>query len=225
MLAFDGDLRLRRQPQRRADPETDFTVLLSHSLDEWGAHDAALEGLARAIRAGFERADTAEWEEQVEREVKGGTQVLLLRGTHLPQSAESGSVVVFDDITHLLQAQRDAAWAEVARRLAHEIKNPLTPIQLSAERLQHKLAPKLADADAEMLGRSTQTIVNQVMALKRMVDAFSQYARTPEPSMQELDINQLAREVLTLYESLGSSIRLELAPRLPPVIGDAISCG
>jgi len=222
VLAFDGNLRLRSaNPSARQILETDFTALLSRNLDEWGRHDAALEGLARAIRAGFGRADTAEWEEQIEREVKGGTQVLLLRGTHLPQSAESGSVVVFDDITHLLQAQRDAAWAEVARRLAHEIKNPLTPIQLSAERLQHKLAPKLADADAEMLGRSTQTIVNQVTALKRMVDAFSQYARTPEPAMQELDLNKLAREVLTLYESLGSSIRLDLAPRLPPVIGDA----
>jgi len=128
--------------------------------------------------------------------------------------------VVFDDITHLLQAQRDAAWAEVARRLAHEIKNPLTPIQLSAERLQHKLATKLAREDAEILARSTQTIVNQVTALKRMVDAFSQYARAPEPSMKALDLNKLVREVLTLYESLGSSIRLDLAPQLPPVIGD-----
>jgi nitrogen fixation/metabolism regulation signal transduction histidine kinase len=148
--------------------------------------------------------------------------VLLLRGSRLPQGAEAGCVVVFDDITHLLQAQRDAAWAEVARRLAHEIKNPLTPIQLSAERLQLKLAPKLVDIDAEMLARSTQTIVNQVTALKQMVDAFSQYARTPEPSMEELDLNQLVSEVLTLYESLGSSIKLELAPQLSRVIGDAV---
>jgi two-component system, NtrC family, nitrogen regulation sensor histidine kinase NtrY len=129
--------------------------------------------------------------------------------------------VVFDDITHLLQAQRAAAWAEVARRLAHEIKNPLTPIQLSAERLQAKLSGKLAAPDADMLGRSTQTIVSQVTALKRMVDAFSQYARTPEPSMRELDLNAVVREVLTLYESLGSRIRLELGRELPAVIGDA----
>ena len=223
VLALDGNLHLRSaNPSAGQILGTDFTALLGRGLDEWSAHDAALDGLARAIRTGFERADSAEWEQQVEREVKGGTQVLLLRGTHLPQSAESGSVAVFDDITHLLQAQRDAAWAEVARRLAHEIKNPLTPIQLSAERLQRKLAPKLADTDAEMLARSTQTIVNQVTALKRMVDAFSQYARTPEPSMRELDLNKLAREVLTLYESLGSSIRLELAPQLPPVVGDAV---
>jgi len=120
------------------------------------------------------------------------------------------------------EALRAAAWAEVARRLAHEIRNPLTPIQLSAERLQSKLAGRLAEADAEVLARSTQTIVNQVAALKSMVDAFSQYARTPEPSIRELDLNALTREVLTLYESsLGPSVRLELAEGLPPVVGDA----
>jgi nitrogen fixation/metabolism regulation signal transduction histidine kinase len=145
----------------------------------------------------------------------------LLRGTRLPESSETGAVVVFDDITHLLQAQRDAAWAEVARRLAHEIKNPLTPIQLSAERLQVKLGGKLPEAEGDMLRRSTQTIVNQVASLKRMVDAFSQYARTPDPSMRALDLNELVREVLTLYESLTPSIRLELSAALPPVIGDA----
>jgi nitrogen fixation/metabolism regulation signal transduction histidine kinase len=121
----------------------------------------------------------------------------------------------------VLQAQRDAAWAEVARRLAHEIKNPLTPIQLSAERLQMKLGPRLEAADAGMLERSTQTIVNQVAALKRMVDAFSQYARAPEPAMRELDLNALVQEILTLYESLGSSIRLELSADLPRIVGDA----
>ncbi len=120
----------------------------------------------------------------------------------------------------MLQAQRDAAWTEVARRLAHEIKNPLTPIQLSAERLQHKLAHRLGAAEAEMLMRSTQTIVNQVRALKDMVDAFRQYARMPEPSLQEIELNALVREVLTLYESLAGWIRLELAPNLPRVVGD-----
>ncbi len=221
VLAFDGTLRLRSaNPSAGQMLETDLTALLGRDLGEWNAHDTALAGLAHTIRAGFEAADTAEWEQQIERELPKGTQVLLLRGTHLLQSEETGSIVVFDDITHLLQAQRDAAWAEVARRLAHEIKNPLTPIQLSAERLQRKLAAKLAAEDAEMLARSTQTIVNQVTALKRMVDAFSQYARAPEPAMKALDLNKLVREVLTLYESLGSSIRLELAPQLPPVTGD-----
>lgn len=223
VIAFDNDLRLRSaNPSTNQILKADFAELLDRDLDKWSKLDPALDGLARTIAAEFGRADVAEWERQVEREVKGGAQVLLLRGSRLPQGAEAGCVVVFDDITHLLQAQRDAAWAEVARRLAHEIKNPLTPIQLSAERLQLKLAPKLMEIDAEMLARSTQTIVNQVTALKQMVDAFSQYARTPEPSMKELDLNQLVSEVLTLYESLGSSIKLELAPQLPPVIGDAV---
>jgi nitrogen fixation/metabolism regulation signal transduction histidine kinase len=222
VLAFDNELRLRSaNPSAGHILGVDFTALLGSPLGQWNARDPALDGLARAIDAEFGRADTAEWERQVERGIKSGVQVLLVRGSRLPQSAEAGCVVVFDDITHLLQAQRDAAWAEVARRLAHEIKNPLTPIQLSAERLQLKLASKLAAIDAEMLTRSTQTIVNQVTALKQMVDAFSQYARTPEPSMKELDLHQLVREVLTLYESLGSSIRLDLAPQLPRVIGDA----
>ena len=131
-------------------------------------------------------------------------------------------MVVFDDITHLAEAQRAAAWVEVGRRLAHEIRNPLTPIQLSAERLQVKLAGKLAEADVEVLTRSTQTIVNQVVALKNMVDAFSQYARTPEPSLREIDLNALTHEVLMLYEaSLGPSVRLDLDAGLPPVVGDA----
>ena len=127
---------------------------------------------------------------------------------------------MFDDITHVLQAQRDAAWTEVARRLAHEIRNPLTPIQLSAERLQHKLADKLGAVDADMLKRSTQTIVNQVSALKNMVEAFRQYARMPEPTRQELDFNELMREVLMLYESLAGRLTVELAPNLPRIVGD-----
>ncbi len=123
-------------------------------------------------------AATRAWEKQVE--LAAGRKVLLLRGSALQPASEAGFVVVFDDITRLLQAQRYAAWGEVARRLAHEIKNPLTPIQLSAERLAHRLADKLWPPDAEMLARSTQTIVKQVAQLKGMVDAFSQYARTPE---------------------------------------------
>ena len=144
-----------------------------------------------------------------------------MRGTRLPGAVDNGYVVVFDDITHLLQAQRDAAWGEVARRLAHEIKNPLTPIQLSAERLERKLADKLNASDAEVLSRSTHTIVNQVAALKSMVDAFAEYARSPQLNLARLDLNQLVREVLTLYESSGVHIDVALAPDLPAVNGDA----
>jgi len=222
VLAFDANERLRSaNPSAALILGIDCAPLLGSPPRAWVDRGSALASLGAAIGSGFAAADTQEWQRQVERDVPGGKQVLLVRGTRLPQGAETGAVVVFDDITHLLQAQRDAAWAEVARRLAHEIKNPLTPIQLSAERLQLKLGGKLAEPDADMLQRSTQTIVNQVAALKRMVDAFSQYARTPDPSMRMLDLNELVREVLTLYESLGSSIRLELATGLPPVVGDA----
>jgi len=223
VLAFDEALRLRGANRSAgAILGADFTPLIGVGPQRWTEHAPELADLGRKIASAFERAGGAEWEEQLERASDGATQLLLLRGTRLPQGAEAGSVVVFDDITHLAEAQRAAAWAEVARRLAHEIRNPLTPIQLSAERLQLKLAGKLADADAEVLARSTQTIVNQVSALKGMVEAFSQYARTPEPSMLELDLNALTRDVLTLYESsLGPVIRLELAPQLPRIVGDA----
>ena len=202
-----------------------FNPLLQLNAAQWGGIDETLRVLSLEIQAGFAEAAGAEWERQVIRTLPTGEQHLLLRGKPLPQDingASAGCVVVFDDVTDVLQAQRDAAWAEVARRLAHEIKNPLTPIQLSAERLQMKLASKLDASDAGMLERSTGTIVNQVAALKRMVDAFSQYARAPDPAMRELDLNSLVHEVLTLYESsLGSSIQLELARTLPLIVGDA----
>ena len=223
VLAFDEELNLRGANRSAgAILGLDLTPLVGVAAAGWPETAPGLAGVGREIAAAFNRAGSQEWEQQVERPLHGRTQLLLLRGTRLPRGAEAGCVVVFDDITHLAEAQRTAAWAEVARRLAHEIRNPLTPIQLSAERLQAKLAGKLAGTDAEVLDRSTHTIVNQVAALKNMVDAFSQYARTPEPSMRELDVNALTREVLTLYESsLGGAVRLDLAPGLPHVVGDA----
>jgi nitrogen fixation/metabolism regulation signal transduction histidine kinase len=222
VLAFDDELHLR-SANRSAHQilSLDCSPLIDRELGAWDALDPSLAPLSALLRTAFASDEPGEWEHQLEREARDGTQVLLLRGSRLAAGSESGHVVVFDDVTHLLQAQRDAAWAEVARRLAHEIKNPLTPIQLSAERVELKLAPKLSGADADMLTRSTRTIVNQVAALKRMVDAFSQYARTPEPAMRELDLNALVREVLTLYESLGSRIALELQTDLPAIYGDA----
>jgi nitrogen fixation/metabolism regulation signal transduction histidine kinase len=223
VLAFDEELNLRAANRSAgAILGLEFAPLVGVAASRWPAIATGVSELGQEIATTFERAGTTQWERQVERPLRDRTQLLLLRGTRLPAGAEGGCVVVFDDITHLAEAQRAAAWAEVARRLAHEIRNPLTPIQLSAERLQAKLADRLSGAEAEMLERSTQTIVNQVSALKGMVDAFSQYARTPEPSMRELDLNALTREVLTLYESsLGGSVRLDLAPQLPAVVGDA----
>lgn len=222
VLAFDEELELRAANRSAGTIlGVDFAPLMGATPERWPEIATGASELAREISSGFERAGGREWEQQVERRWGERSQLLLLRGTPLPQGTERGFVVVFDDITHLAEAQRAAAWAEVARRLAHEIRNPLTPIQLSAERLQLKLEGKLAGGDVDVLSRSTKTIVNQVVALKNMVDAFSQYARSPDAVMRELDINALTREVLVLYESsLGRAVQLELTPGLPPVTGD-----
>ncbi|MBX3589352.1 MAG: HAMP domain-containing protein [Burkholderiaceae bacterium] len=151
----------------------------------------------------------------------GAEQTILARGSILPER-RVGYVIVFDDITEVISAQRAVAWAEVARRLAHEIKNPLTPIQLAAERMQRKLADKLPAPDAELLAKNSQTIVNQVSALKLMVDEFRDYARLPAAQLAPLDLNALADDVLRLYSAAGGrfAIHARLEPGLPPVMGD-----
>jgi nitrogen fixation/metabolism regulation signal transduction histidine kinase len=157
---------------------------------------------------------------QVQFELLQRLAVLLVRGSLLPGASGGGYVVVFDDITQLISAQRAAAWGEVARRLAHEIKNPLTPIQLSAERLQAKLSRKLDIDDATALHRATETIVTQVTALKGMVDDFRDYARTPITRLEGLDLNRLVADVLSLYEQSGTLVQARLQPDLPSVRGD-----
>jgi len=179
---------------------------------------AELDAFAALMRAHFAEQSDKDW--QLELQLKGTGKTLHARGVRLPQATGGGAVVVFDDITRLIQAQRATAWAEVARRLAHEIKNPLTPIQLSAERLQMKLAERLPREDAETLKRSTETIVNQVAALKAMVDDFRDYARLPAPEPAPLDLNQLVTQVLALYENSTVPIAKHLAEPLPPVWAD-----
>jgi nitrogen fixation/metabolism regulation signal transduction histidine kinase len=191
------------------------------SISNHGAHailGTELEGFAAAMRAQFAEHGDKDW--QLELQLKGTGKTLHARGVRLPQATGGGAVVVFDDITRLIQAQRATAWAEVARRLAHEIKNPLTPIQLSAERLEMKLAERLTREDAETLRRSTQTIVHQVAALKAMVDDFRDYARLPAPEPTPLDLNELVRQVLALYENSSVPIAPQLAEALPPVWAD-----
>ncbi len=141
-----------------------------------------------------------------------GRRVLLCRGTPLvrPGDGQEGYVLVFDDITALIKAQRDAAWGEVARRLAHEIKNPLTPIQLSAERLRRKYLKKMPPEDARVLDRATATIVQQVEAMKEMVNAFTDYARPPALRPEPLALDGLVQEVIDLYRSAGMRPRLEV---------------
>ena len=167
------------------------------------------------------------WQQQIEIPRKTGeadnTIALFARGSRLPVEDGARYIVVFDDISDVISAQRSIAWGEVARRLAHEIKNPLTPIQLSAERLQMKLESKLPEAEAAMLHKGTTTIVNQVHAMKRMVDDFRDYAKTPPAVLEPLDLNALIEEILGLYVAGDErdTIHAQLAPDLPSVMGDA----
>jgi len=217
VLAFDRELRLRAANRgAMAILREDLTELEKVPLAEWPRHGA----FAAAIIAAF-RERGHEWQQELELDEGGATQVLLMRGSTLPDAGGGGTVVVFDDITQLISAQRSAAWGEVAQRLAHEIKNPLTPIQLSAERLQIKLAGKLEPASRDMLDRSIATIVAQVEAMKNMVNDFRDYAKTPPPSLAAVDLDALVREVLTLYEAATPRVEASLAAGLPRVRADA----
>jgi two-component system, NtrC family, nitrogen regulation sensor histidine kinase NtrY len=184
-----------------------------------------LSGLVATIGQLMEHADDV-WQESITLLGPSGRQELLCRGAPLfsPEGSRVGAVVVFDDITDLIQAEKNAAWGEVARRLAHEIKNPLTPIQLSAERLQHKLAEVLDPKLADMLERSTRTIVQQVEAMKRMVDDFSEYARPVKKQMVEINVCDLIQEVLALYNQQSNIVfETQFAVDLPMVNVDPVS--
>jgi nitrogen fixation/metabolism regulation signal transduction histidine kinase len=189
-------------------------------LSEWPRHVQSVAPFAEIALRQFASSGMRQWEEQMEYRRADGQRTLLIRGTQLGTRGESGYVVVFDDITHLIQAQRDAAWGEVARRLAHEIKNPLTPIQLSAERLQQKLKDKLPEVEADILKRATGTIVSHVAALKGMVDDFTQYAHASRMNAKAVNLNELVREVLVLYEAMGVAIEPRLAESVPAIYAD-----
>ncbi len=197
---------------------------------------ASLPGLAAfqaEISRAFEEAGDTEsqsWQRQVaidapssgDTDQRGTGKTLLLRGALLPE-AHGDHLLVIDDITDVVSAQRAIAWSEVARRLAHEIKNPLTPIQLAAERMDFKLGSKLAGSDRELLARNTKTIVNQVGALKLMVDEFRDYARLPTARLAPLNLNELVTEILSLYADTdpNRTVRVHLTPGLPRILGDA----
>ena len=171
--------------------------------------------------AGSEPGEREQWQDSFElRSSKPGAITLLARGAMLPGDAR---LLVFDDITEVVSAQRAQAWAEVARRLAHEIKNPLTPIQLSAERLQHKLASRLEGADQAMLVRGVAVIVDQVEAMKQLVNEFRDYARLPSAQLHPLALNALVRDVASLYGQAQEQgqLRLNLGADLPDILGDA----
>ncbi len=221
VLSLDPHYQLRSfNPSAAQILGVELDALIGKPISQWGLHEARLAHVAGEVIPFLAKEGSAAWETQLEFKAEAGTKVLLVRGSSLQPSVEGGYVVVFDDITRVLQAQRYAAWGEVARRLAHEIKNPLTPIQLSAERLEHRLLDKVPAEDVDMLRRSTRTIVNQVTALKGMVDAFSQYARAPETRLQVVDLNLLVQEILSLYEANRPPIQRNLCASLRPIQGD-----
>lgn len=210
VLVFDDMFRVTLFNQgAQAILHTDLRSVKGRPLETAeGAFD-----LSRQIRQAFAAheavgSERLYWQRQFELELhdapdnerKKHVVTLLARGTQLnTDGSGTGYLVVFDDISEVISASRTVAWGEVARRLAHEIKNPLTPIQLSAERLAMKLADRLDASDAAILQRSTTTIVNQVASLKQMVDDFREYARTPPAQMQPIDLNALISELLVLY--------------------------
>ena len=222
VLALDHELRLRSVNTSAEHILTAPLQEMQHmSLNQIAERYSLLSSFCHTVMDAFAETAGGEWQRQIERLSRNGNQILLMRGTRLPQGGEAGYVVVFDDISHLLQAERQAAWGEVARRLAHEIKNPLTPIQLSAERLLHKLSDKLDEDDAQLLLRATQTIVSQVAAMKNMVSDFANYARGPALKLSHLDVHKLIKEVLGLYETNAIYIVLKLDALQSEVNGDA----
>jgi nitrogen fixation/metabolism regulation signal transduction histidine kinase len=170
-----------------------------------------------------------DWQLELEVFTPQGTKTILCKSVSLPSEVESqrGCVLVIDDVTTLLQAQRDSAWGEVARRLAHEIKNPLTPIQLSAERLRRKILPTLQDEQSELLDRATNTIVQQVESMKLMVNDFSEYARMPTMEPHPLDLNILVSDIVELYKGDKEHVQIELEchPHVLMIRGDSTRLG
>jgi nitrogen fixation/metabolism regulation signal transduction histidine kinase len=234
VIVFDRERRIETvNPGATRILKQPLSAFRGRRLDEV----PALQEFANAVWQRFELHGTSpeagerdHWQESFELKTGTGnatpfgresdTLTLLVRGASLPHDAR---LMVFDDITEVVSAQRSAAWSEVARRLAHEIKNPLTPIQLSAERLQHKLESKLEGNELAMLQRSVGTIVAQVQAMKQLVNEFRDYARLPSVKLQELDLNALVAEVLALYGQAQEQGRLsaDLQEGLPAIVGDA----
>jgi nitrogen fixation/metabolism regulation signal transduction histidine kinase len=196
----------------------DLAANAGRLLTDIAAGDDRLRQFSDELRVRF-AAGREEWREQFELSGGAGSAPRVLVCACVPLASGSaeggpGYVIVFDDVTRLLQAQRESAWGEVARRLAHEIKNPLTPIQLSAERMRRRLAGTLSPADAEILERSTDTIVQQVETMKQMVNAFSEYARAPAMQVARFSLNQLVAEVAELYRSQDAAV--EIATMIDP---------
>ncbi|MCH8277395.1 MAG: HAMP domain-containing protein [Proteobacteria bacterium] len=212
VLALEADLRIRTANQASgAILGVDLESRTGESLHDVASGMPLLQQFVDVACVHLDAGET-EWREQIVLRGDVGRRVLSCACTTLPGDEDhaAGYVMVFDDITALLQAQRDAAWGEVARRLAHEIKNPLTPIQLSAERLRRKYLKTMDKDEAQVLDRATHTIVQQVEAMKEMVNAFSDYARAPDMDISHFDLDKLAHEVIDLYRAQESDVEIVL---------------
>lgn len=224
VVALEPDLTVRTANQAAgAILGVDLEAAVGRRFDDTLSDGALFSQFIAHVKPRLE-AEQSDWREQIELLSDSGKRELMCACTALPNDTGGapGMVLVFDDITTLLQAQRDAAWGEVARRLAHEIKNPLTPIQLSAERIQRKFSGSMSPEDAQVLERATHTIVAQVEAMKQMVNAFSEYARAPDMRVSRFDLNQLVTEVVDLYKVQASSVEISLIlePGLPNLSAD-----
>jgi len=224
VVALDSDLRIRSANQASgAILNVDLENRVGELLVDVAENEPLLEQFVDVAQVHLAAGET-EWREQIVLRGEVGRRVLTCACTTLPgdEDRPAGYVVVFDDITALLQAQRDAAWGEVARRLAHEIKNPLTPIQLSAERMRRKYLDTMNPDDAQVLDRATHTIVQQVESMKEMVNAFSDYARAPDMDIERFDVAELAHEVVDLYRAQESSVTIavQVDPTMPRLEAD-----
>lgn len=220
VMVIDRDLTVRTVNESASEIlDVPISALSSVPLKQIRSEHSYLEGFIERISENISDQQK-DWREQITIFGPSGRLVLMCSGVMLPDvnDKSQGNVIVFDDITVLLQGQKDAAWSEVARRLAHEIKNPLTPIQLAAERVRHKYLHTMNPDDAETLDRLTNTIVQQVETMKDMVNSFSNYARPPTLESSPSDLNDLLTEVADLYSNDDSvDIRMSLNDSLPPV--------
>ncbi len=230
VLLFDAQHRLLQ-----ANPSADR--ILMQPVSSWVGRswpdEGPLAGWMTQVAGHFERDlfertdEDSQWQDTFELQLtpnagpvdgpQSGNLVLMARGAVLP---DHSSLLVFDDITDMISAQRAQAWHEVARRLAHEIKNPLTPIQLSAERLEHKLKGKLEEADQALVTKSVRTIVQQVDAMQRMVNEFRDFSRLPKAQLKPVNLNQQIQETHSLYEGTATPVELSLQAGLPNVMAD-----
>ncbi len=224
VVAVNNDLTIRTANEASgAILNVHLENRIGESLVDIAKNEPLLDQFVDVARVHLDAGET-DWREQIVLRGEVGRRVLTCACTTLPfeENVAPGYVIVFDDITALLQAQRDAAWGEVARRLAHEIKNPLTPIQLSAERLRRKYLASMDEEEAQILDRATHTIVQQVEAMKEMVNAFSDYARAPDMEIGRFDLDKLVHEVVDLYRAQESNVKIVVTsdPTMPLIDAD-----